>query len=241
MAKKTHVSFTPIVSRWALFLAVSSFAKRMCLHSVMPGTGKSSAGVMLAAAKDAECITLTMTDSMTASDMLGCWMPQGNGNFVWHDAPVGRAIRRAASGLPTVLLINEAHNAGPDAIHTLYGVLDQGKSAEFTLPNNETLRITDALTIIVTMNPEPKDVLPEAIVSRLGVMIDLKDEVSPMILEALPEHLRSMVADGRLASREAFTLVQLTQAGCDPFVAVQATLGEERTASYGDALAIALS
>jgi hypothetical protein len=221
---------------WALFLAVSPHAKRVLLHSETPGTGKTTAGIMLAEAKNYACTVVTLSDSMTASDLLGHWVPQG-GKFVWHDGPISRAVRRGK----TVLVLNELDHAGPDVQHTLYSILETGRAAEFTLPNNETLRIPESLVVVGTMNPQPSDALSPATLQRFQVVLDMGNRVSPMILDALPAYLRSMVKDGRMASREAFALVELTGNGCPAMIAVQAILGNARTADYGDALAIAIA
>jgi hypothetical protein len=177
---------------------------------------------------------------MMASDLLGHWMPKGK-EVVWHDGPVGYAIRRAGDGHKTVLVFNELDHAGPDAAHACYSLLETGQAARFTLPNGEELTIPDNLIIVATMNPNPADVLPPPVLNRFQVVIDLGEHVSPMILDALPEAFRSMVSDGRMAAREAFSMLSLVSDGCDPYVAVQAVLGNERASDYGDALAIALS
>jgi AAA domain (dynein-related subfamily) len=221
---------------WALFLAVSPHCHRVLLHSETPGTGKTTAGIMLAEAKQYACTVVTLSDSMTASDLLGHWVPQG-GKFVWHDGPISRAVRRGN----TVLVLNELDHAGPDVQHTLYSILETGRAAEFTLPNNETLRIPDSLVVVGTMNPQPSDALSPATLQRFQVVLDMGSRVSPMILDALPAYLRSMVKDGRMASREAFAIVELTGNGCPPMIAVQAILGNARCSDYGDALAIAIA
>jgi dynein-related subfamily AAA family protein len=232
---------TPISSGWGLYLAVASYVRRLCLHSETPGTGKTSAAMALAKAKNATCIVITMSDAQLASDLLGTWISRGNGVVVWNDGPVGHAIRLAQTGAWVVLLLNELDHAGPDALHAAYSLLECGEAGQFTLPSGEVLTIPETLIIVATLNPDPREVLPPAVVNRFEVIIDLGSEVSPMILEALPDSLRSVVADGRMGAREAFSLISLTEKGCDPYVAVQAVLGKERTADYGDALAIALA
>jgi hypothetical protein len=241
MAKKPVPTFVPTTSKWALFLAIAHFAKRMILHSIVPGTGKSTAGLMLAEATDAECILIPCMDTLTMSDLLGFWMPTGQGKFLWHDGPAARAVRLASEGKRVVLVWDELNYGSPDAHQVAHALGNRGKSATFTLPNNEVFSIPENLVIIITQNPDPSETLTDALLSRFPVRIDIGSEVSPMILAALPTHLRSMVADGRLASREAFALVEMVDKGCDPFIAVQAILGDARTADYGDALAIALS
>jgi midasin (ATPase involved in ribosome maturation) len=238
MATKAVTVPSAIENPWHLVLAVAPHVRRLLLRSETPGTGKTTAGILLAEAQQAECIVITMTDSMTASDLLGHWIPQGS-EFVWHDGPMTRALRRRDAR--TVVVWNELGNAGPDVQHIAFALLEEGKAAQFTLPNNEVLTVPAGLTIVATMNQDPTEVLPPAVLNRFEVSIDVGSHVSPMILEALPASLRSMVADGRMMAREAFSLVHLTGRGCDPFVAVQAVLGTERATDYGDALAIALA
>src|SRR5262245_8402087 len=221
---------------WALYLAVSPYVSRILLHSETPGTGKTTAGIMLAEAKQYDCTVITLTDAMVASDLVGHWMPRGS-EFIWHDGPIVAAIRKGR----TVLVLNELDHAGPDVAHFLYALLDSGKAATFTLPSGEILTIPQSLVVLGTMNPDPSTALSDATLNRFQVRIDIGSHVSPMILAALPENLASMVKDGRMAAREAFSLLQLTDAGCPTMVAVQAVLGFERGEDYSDALAIALS
>src|SRR4249920_1276449 len=111
----TATGMVPIENPWHLFLAVSPFVRRILVHGETAGTGKTTAGIALASAKDAEAVVVTMTDGMMASDLLGHWMPKGNGNIGWHDGPVGYAIRRCMAGHRTVLVMNELDHASPDA------------------------------------------------------------------------------------------------------------------------------
>lgn len=231
----------PIADPWHLFLAVSHAVKRILLHSETPGTGKTTAGIALANAKQAEAVVITLTDGTLASDLLGHWMPAGNGEARWHDGAIGYAVKRAIAGHKVVLVMNELDHASPDAQHAAYSLLETGEAAQFRLPNGETLTIPETLVIVCTMNPDPREVLPRPILNRFQVILDLGTHVSPMILDALPEVFRSMVADGRMAAREAFSMLSLVADGCDPYVAVQAVLGNDRAADYGDALALSLA
>lgn len=240
-AKPAKPAMVAIENPWHLFLAVATFVRRILLHSETPGTGKTSAGLALAEARGAESVVITMTDGTTASDLLGHWIPTGNGNVAWHDGPVAYGIRRAVDGHDVVLILNEIDHAGPDASHAFYPLLEEKKANVFTLPSGEVLSVPQNLTIVCTMNPKPEDVLTPAQINRFQVILDLGDKVSPMILDALPEAFRSMVSDGRMAAREAFSILSLVADGCDAYIAIQAVLGRERSADYADSLAIALA
>jgi hypothetical protein len=224
---------------WHLFMAIAPYSRRILLHSETPGTGKTSAAVMLAKAQNAHLTVVTCSESLTASDLLGHWVPKGS-HFEWHHGPVGRAILAGKHGNSLVVL-NELDHAGPDVQQTAYGLLETGDAAQMTLPSGEVLHIPPTLTILATMNPDPKDVLTPALLNRFQCIINLESHVSPMILDALPRGMSGMVRDGRMGSREAFALLDLTDKGCDPMHAVHAVLGRERADDYGDALAIALA
>lgn len=223
---------------WGLILQVAPFVRRMLLWGKRPGTGKTTAGIMLAAARKVRATVITLTDAMTASDLLGHWIPRG-GEFVWHDGPITRAIREAATS-GAVLVLNELDHAGPDVSNALYWLFEKGIAAQCTLPSGETLTIGRNLSIIATMNADP-ECLPEAVRNRFQVRINVGDNVAPALLEALPKSLASMVADGRIEAREAFAMLDLIDEGCPSGVAVEAVLGSDRAADYGDALAIALA
>ena len=235
-------TYVPTTDPWTLFQAVAPYTQRMLLHSEDPGTGKTTAAVMLAEAKQGVCVKVDLTETMTVGDLLGNWTMK-DGTMHWHDGAAVRAIRQAIAGVNVVLLVNELGNAGPDVHHAFYGLLEdpRGKAAFLTLASGETLPIPANLQIIATMNPDPKDVLTPAELQRFQVVIPIGSHVSPALLAALPSNMRSMVKDGRMAAREAFALIELTSKGCDPFMAVQAVMGDERAADYGDALAIALA
>jgi len=243
MATKKATVPPLIDNPWALFLAVSHYVKRLLLHSEKPGTGKTTASIMLADATQAERVVLEVHESDQASDLLGHWIPKGSGEWTWHDGPVTTAIRRAMKGIRSVLLLNELNNGGPDVQHVCYALLETGKAATFTLPSGEVLSWSpDHLVVLATMNPKPEESgICAAVLNRFQVVLDIGEHVSPMILEALPPQLSSMVADGRMASREAFSLQELVKSGCNPMVAVQAVLGSDRARDYGDALAISLA
>jgi len=243
MAKVASKVPHAIENPWHLFLAVAPHVRRILLHGETPGTGKTSAGIALAAAKEAEAVVITMRDNLLESDLLGHWMPRGKNEVTWHDGPVGYAIRRATDGHKVVLVFNELDHASPDATHAAYSLLEDAASAaaRFTLPSGEVLTIPETLTIVATQNPDPKETLPLPVLNRFQVVLDIGSHVSPMILEALPEKFRSMVADGRLAAREAFAMLSLVAEGCDPYIATQAVLGADRFKDYGDALAISLA
>lgn len=239
---KTATKVPPLIQNpWHLFLAVAATVRRLCLHGMRPGTGKTTAGIALSNAQGAEVVCVTMTDGKTEADLLGCWLPAGPGKVTWHDAPIGYAIRRATDGTRVVLVLNEIDRGGPEAKDVCYALLECDVAANFTLPNGEKLTIPDTLTIVATCNPDPKDVLPEPVVNRFQVIIDVADNVSPMILEALPDPFKAMVADGRMAAREAFAMLDMVTRGLDPYIAIQAVLGNERAENYADALALALS
>jgi midasin (ATPase involved in ribosome maturation) len=241
MAHETSDSamdFSVIENPWHLFYAISPYLRRGLLHSEAPGTGKTSAGIALAEARNADLVVITLTDAHTATDLLGHWVNSKANSTTWHYGPVAKALK---SGRPVVIVFNETSNAGPDAIQILYALLEEGKAATFTLPSNEVLTIGEHVTILCTQNPDPKETLPRAVLNRFEMVLDIGEHISPAILDALPVSLRSIVKDGRMAAREAFTLLRLVGDGCQPFVAVQAVLGIERTRDYGDALAIALA
>src|SRR5262245_36575585 len=92
MAKVAKVAdkVPPLIQNpWHLFLAVASTVRRICLHGMRPGTGKTTAGITLANAKDAEVVCVTLTDGKQEADLLGTWLPAGPGKVMWHDAPIG--------------------------------------------------------------------------------------------------------------------------------------------------------
>ena len=222
---------------WDLVLRAAPYTKRMLLHSEDPGTGKTSFGVMLAEFLGYDCTIITMNDSMVASDLYGHMVNGKGGETQWHDGPLTRAVRKGR----TVIVCNEIPNGGADVQHVFYSALETGKSAKFVLPSGEVLSIPDTLVFVGTQNPDPADTMTPAVRQRWQVCIDIKDHVSPMILNALPDSLRSMVADHRMASREAFAILELIANGCDTMIAIQAVLGTQRADDYGDALAVALS
>lgn len=233
----TKVAHHVIEDPWGVFLSVAAYVRRILLHSEAPGTGKTSAGRALAEARGYDYVAVTLAETTQVTDLLGHLMPVGPDEWAWHDGPIAAAIRRGR----TVIALNDLPNGGADVQHVCYSLLEAGKNAVITLSNGEVLPIPNSVVIVASQNPKPEETLTPAVISRFQVVLDIGDNVSPMLLDALPDHLRSMVADHRMAAREAFALLDLVAEGCPPFAAVQAVLGTERARDYGDALAIALA
>ena len=157
---------------------------RVLLYGV-PGTGKTHQAVLTNLPINKQVFQTTLTADSSATELVGHYIPDGDGGFEWNDGIGMKAWRTGGR-----LVINEIDHAGIDVMSVLYAILDDPSVAKFTLPNQskETVKPKKGFEVIATMNGVPHD-LPEAIADRFSVKINI-DTVHPEAIESLPENLQ---------------------------------------------------
>jgi len=112
-----------------------------------PGTGKTA---MAEAAFGDELITFPMTGESTVSNLVGGWVPDGNGGYVWGRGPLQTAVEE---GLP--ILIDEILLGEPNVLSVMYPLLDgRGFLSVDDNPNIGTIYAKDGFFLIGSGNPD---------------------------------------------------------------------------------------
>jgi len=189
-----------------------------------PGTGKTFAGLHLGNL-GAGAQRLICNEDMTAADVTGCWMPNGEGTWSWHDGAVVRAWR--GNGLLGGRVVaDEIDRASGDVLSLLLNMFDSRESATWRHPESGKVhKPRKGFSVIMTTNVENLRELPVALRDRFPVAIRI-DQPHPDAVARLPFDLRGPAIaaadadpDRRVSIRAFFAFDQLRK-----------KLGEERAA-----------
>jgi hypothetical protein len=111
-----------------------------------PGTGKTA---MAEAAFGEELITFPMTGEATVSNLVGGWIPDGKGGYVWGAGPLQNAV---TNGLP--LLIDEILLGDPSVLAVLYPLMDGRNFLEVSdNPDIGTIYAKEGFYLVGSGNP----------------------------------------------------------------------------------------
>jgi len=144
-------------------IILSNSFKRILLYGP-PGTGKTYFGKQALG----NCEVLTLTNETSVSEILGHYLPVGQGQFKWVDGYGIRAWKKSS------LLLNEIDKASGSVLTILHAILDDIQIAQYTLPTGEVVRPNGHFRCIATMNGSPLD-LPEALADRFEVKIYINE------------------------------------------------------------------
>jgi MoxR-like ATPase len=175
---------------WGLVAAVLEHSRAVLLHG-RPGTGKTYAAQTLGLRQTQAVFTITMTPETPAAEIRGHYIPK-DGAFYWQDGPAIRAWREGGR-----LIINEIDLAGGDVTGLLYAIAESKHSAALTLPTGELVKPAEEFQVVATTNA-PIEELPEAILNRFPVALEIK-EANPVAIAQLPEDLRNAAAGSVMA------------------------------------------
>src|SRR5262245_16375070 len=81
---------------WPVFEKVAPFSRRMVLYGP-PGTGKTRTAQLLAQRHAMQCLSVTITEEMSAAGLVGHWVPNETGGVVWVGV-AQRPVRRRVAG-----------------------------------------------------------------------------------------------------------------------------------------------
>ena len=228
---------------WEVIEAVIPVAERMLL-SGMPATGKTTAAIQEARAAGIPVFVFTCAgDSTPAFEARGTDCIR-DASQVWRDGPMTAARRAALEHGRAMLIVDEIQNAAGDLLSFMLSVLATDEAATITLPTGEVLPYAPGLQVVATMNGDPNDLLPEAVLSRFPIRLTV-DTTSPKAIAALPadlqEHAKATCdlpePDRRIDVRAWRAFAQLRER-LDPTIAAQAVWGA-RGALVLDSIAMA--
>jgi MoxR-like ATPase len=226
------------VSCWRdLADALDSGIDRVILYGP-PGTGKTFAALNFRVRRGAERIVCT--EDLTSGDVMGCWVPVGEGRWEWSEGPAVRAWRRGHR-----LVVDEVDRASGDVLSLLLAVSDSEESASVRHPGLDEVVVPHRdFSVIMTTNVTDPDDIPEALLDRFPVRIRVDrphpDAVQGLSSDLQPLALNASVADSarRLSLRTFYAFDRIRQRLGDPRAA-ELVLGPDRAEAFLDALSIA--
>lgn len=132
-----------------------------------PGTGKTA---MAEAAFGDELLTVVITGETRVGELVGSFIPDGDGGYVWADGPLLVAVRE---GRP--ILVDEILLADPKVLSVLYPLMDGRGFLDVT--ENPAIGIVKAergFYLLGAGNPGvPGARMSEALVSRFPVQVEV--------------------------------------------------------------------
>jgi AAA domain (dynein-related subfamily) len=166
------------------------------------GPGKTTAVIAWAAARGLRLATISGNAALEPSQLIGKYVPDGNGAYEWIDGPVTDVVRNGG-----VLLLDEFNFISAKIYTVLYSLLDSRRCLIILDHHGETINAHEDLTIFATMNPDYVGTAPLnfAMRNRFTFQIpwDYDDEVEEKLIESKALHvikkqLRAEAAKGEL-------------------------------------------
>ena len=164
------------------------------------GPGKTSSVVAWAAARKLRMATVSGNAALEPSQLIGKYIPDGNGGFMWIDGPVTDVVRNGG-----VLCLDEVNFISPKIYTVLYSLLDARRALILLDHKGETIEAHPDLTIFATMNPSYIGTTPLnfAFRNRFAIQIpwDYDDKVEAKLVKSqailnVAKQLRNEAAKG---------------------------------------------
>jgi len=176
--------------------------KREVLIYGPTGPGKTTSVVAWAARNSLRLAAVSGNAALEPSQLIGKYVPDGNGGFEWIDGPVTDVVRNGG-----VLILDELNFISPKIYTILYSLLD-GRHCLILLDHHgETIQAHPDLTIFATMNPDYVGTTPLnfAMRNRFTIQVpwDYDDEVESKLVKSkailtIAKQLRTEAAKGEL-------------------------------------------
>ncbi len=110
------------------------------------GCGKSRLVEHMAAVLGRPLITVSCHEDTSATDLLGRWLLK-DGETIWQDGPVSRAVRQNA-----ILYLDEVIEARSDVLTVIHSLSDHRRSL-FLERSGEELVAKDEFQLVISFNP----------------------------------------------------------------------------------------
>ena len=228
----------PIAGGWRdLADVLSAGIDRVILYGP-PGTGKTYAALNFAAT-DAGYERLVCTEDLTTAEVLGCWIPMGEGRWIWNEGPAIRAWRTGAR-----LVVDEVDRASGDVLSLLLAMTDTEGSSSWKHPlTGEVVTPHADFSVVMTTNLERLEELPVALRDRFPVAIRI-NQPHPTAVAMLSSDLRRMALNGstaegsRRVSLRSFYAFDTLRAAHGNERAAELIFGESNAQAFLDALTI---
>ena len=153
-----------------------------------PGTGKTYGGLTLGDIRGG-AHRLVCTEDMTSAEVVGHFMPTGEGIWKWHNGAVVDAWNGDGTRGGRVVA-DEIDRASGDVFALLLNMFDNPESASWVHPETgKLLRPRRGFSVVMTSNIRNADDLPEALRDRFPVAIHI-DQPHPEAVRRLSRDLR---------------------------------------------------
>lgn len=153
-----------------------------------PGTGKTA---MAEAAFGDDLITVVITGETTVGELVGSFIPDGSGSYVWVDGPLLTAVRE---GRP--ILLDEILLADPKVLSVIYSLMDgRGTLIVTDNPSIGVVHAEEGFFIIGTGNPNvPGARLSSALSSRFPLKVEVTTDYDLALTLGVDESLVSLAS-----------------------------------------------
>lgn len=148
-----------------------------------PGTGKTA---MIEAAFGEDLITILGTGDTELADLVGGYIQDEEGQFVWVDGPL---LEAAEQGRP--LLIDEIGIIDPKVLTVVYGLMDGRREYKVTAnPARGTVKAIDGFFVVGATNPNAPGVrLSEALLSRFTLQVEVTTDYARALSLGVDKHI----------------------------------------------------
>jgi len=158
------------------------------------GTGKTHAARHLAYELQVPYMRVNCNGAITPEDLIGQYIPDGNGGFKWCDGVLTRFIRHGG-----IFVLDEINAAPAEILFVLHSLLDDERKIVLTQKDGEVVKASDKFMFIATMNPTEEAIyegtkeLNAALKDRFGVVLyyDYDEKIEKKIIKS--EYVREVL------------------------------------------------
>jgi nitric oxide reductase NorQ protein len=190
------VEYVPVHREVELFLAAHA-AELPVLLKGPTGVGKTRFVEHMADRLDLPLITVPCHEDLTAADLVGRYLLQGN-ETVWVDGPLTRAIRTGA-----ICYLDEVVEARADTIVVLHPLMDHRRELHIERVG-ESLRAPASFMLVLSYNPGYQSLMKDLKASTRQRMVAIDFDFPPAHVEL--EVLTSLYAIERSYAEQLIRL-----------------------------------
>ena len=141
------------------------------------GCGKTRLVEHMAHQLEVPLFTVSCHEDMTASDLLGRFVLQGN-DTVWVDGPLTRAVKEGG-----ICYLDEIVEARQDATVAIHSLADHRRELNLERQGGTSMRAAEGFCLVVSYNPGYQSVLKDLKMSTRQRMISIELDFPPPELE----------------------------------------------------------